>query len=161
MRRQRSTNMKRNKERRERYATDPVYRQEAIEAARRYARSRRNICREDCSKNLANLSKFGTRCPVIVAGKQRRMFTFTVVQLAKVLERHPKIIERWIRNKMLRAPIFKTTNDMLVYTLDEVKAIVIVYSDHQKEVAYYRKSHEHTRLRMHKSITMVRERMGV
>lgn len=141
--------------RRARYDGDPDYRERAIQSTRRSYRKRHGRQdRRTCLKNLVNLDNASIVRGVEINGRTYQRVTFTVEELANVLNRRVEVVYRWIRNGTFPEPE-AITEDLSnqhykVYTLREVKALVWVMGEHQQETPYYRQDHDATRERLFK-----------
>jgi len=157
----------RNARRRERYQKDESYRQQTIQAVRsryRVVREERGVevRDDDAAENLAKLRIIGQVRDVSV-GEDRsvRMLTFTMDELARAVDRNPQVIYRWRGGDLIPAPIFTGRNMrnrwQPIYVVQEVRAMVAVFSQHQKQSQYYRLVHTSTRERMFEAVRLARE----
>lgn len=144
----------RNARRRERYAQDATYRAEEIDRSRANYRDRNGSpATNDISRG--NAGQYGVLRQIGV--RPRKVLTFTIKELAKVLGYNSQIMGRWVRDDRMPAPIFEAGH-LKVYKYAEVRAIISVLSDHLKNTAYYRSDHHGTRSRMIKAVEEARSK---
>lgn len=145
----------RNRRRRERYRSDPEYRKQVRQQTRQsYQHSRakegRQVRADNCAANLANLGSFGTvRDVVYEEGQYKEHLTFTVEEIAKVLNRNRQVIYRWTSTDMFPRPTARAVTDhnhnQPVYVEQEVIGAVKAFSAHQTISQYYHQRHVETR----------------
>ena len=120
---------------------------------------------EDCRKNL----------PLLEATAQVRAIeqngvslgsvkTVTSDELAQALNRDPQVLYRWMGKGMLPRPVFEARNDrnrlQAVFTLDEARAIVTVFGEHQETSLYFRSTHTDTIRRINQAVAHARQKIG-
>ena len=144
----------RNQKRREEYANDESYRQTCTLVSRENYRRDNGVVLWSCLDNLDKLSQFGQVRDIHINDKRTvRERCFVVRELGEVLGYSPTILYRWKGKGLLPSPIFgaRTTmysdyrgssfdSTLRVYIEAEVRAIIEVIGEHQKEFCYYRQS---------------------
>lgn len=159
--------------RRLKYKTDPEYRSKVAELNRLAYRKGKKIKAKDCSGNLSALSSIGSVREVIVDKKHqyaKRVLCFTNSELAKALKIGTPTIYKWQQSGRLPLPTFSlpfaegSTNDLAqadkVYLEAEVKVLIDIISQHQKEFRHYRESHTETMARIDSELKKIRKTVG-
>ena len=143
-----TTSDARNRDRRFRYANDPDYRSQVVQATRARYREKRGL-KKRRSAHAFDLRRVGKYCErhdvwwgVRVLHNRQVM---SIRNLALIIGRKPDVVKRWINEDMLSAPEIEVlaTGDK-VYLLEEVREIVHVMRDHQDETPYFRQDHNDT-----------------
>lgn len=156
----------RNARRRERYANDPAYREKAVKQVRsNYERTKESkgipSRSRNCLENLPRLTEIGSIREVQLADERTvRMLTFQVRELGDALERNGAVVGRWISANLMPAPIYKAKlpggTKAAVYTVNEVRAIMEVFSEHQQISQYIRAHHTEFRDKVGAKLDAVR-----
>ncbi len=155
----------RNRERRNRYADDPDYREKAVQATR--DRYRRNVGlkfrRGAKGFDLRRIGRWCERRDVRVGNHVHlARLVMKVRELALIVGRKPDVVRRWIDQDMLPPPIGMVRHDreghgmVPVYFLEEAREIVHVMRDHQDETPYFRSDHDVTINDLHVALIGVR-----
>ncbi|MFP3433580.1 hypothetical protein SB781_27750 [Paraburkholderia sp. SIMBA_061] len=159
-----------NKRRRERYQNDPAYRAEVLQRARQTQFESRRASGfevregEDCRRNLPMLDalakKRGIEQNGVTIGSAKMI---TSDQLAQVLGRDLQVLYRWMHGGMLPRPLVEARNErnrlQSYYTLDEARAIVTFFGEHQQTSLYFRSTHIDTILRIKQAVALARQKM--
>jgi hypothetical protein len=162
----------RNTRRRNRYADDPEYRKQAVQATRDSYRRRHPRAggklegQTDCRSNLAKLSEIGqVRRVVLPSGLTKRILTFTPEEVANVVMRNVHVIYRWWTKELLPTPVLKLYGGPArcgvrnkLYTKNEMIALCKAFGPHQAQTPYYRMDHTEVRERIFEEIAAVRYR---
>jgi hypothetical protein len=139
----------RNTRRRERYATDPAYRERIL----LHERSKRSSEPFDCRTNLTGLQAIGAfraYDEVVVKGeiKGKAGITFTIDEAAKALGRTPKSLYKYFSKSLFPRPPHKVKGpsglEQEAYTEDEMIRLIHVFGQHQAETPYYGVYHTDT-----------------
>lgn len=168
-RKQRWWGADRNARRRERYQQDKQYREKTIQQVREgYRRNRAedglDVREDDCIESLPKLPQIGQIREVRITDEQTvRLLTFTVDEVAVALTRNQQVLYRWIKADLLPPPAFEARNFrnrwQAVYTVPEVRAMIEVFSEHQKLSQYYRSYHEETRAKFFSAVLAARDKV--
>jgi hypothetical protein len=82
-------------------------------------------------------------------------------EVAVALCRNQQVLYRWVKADLLPPPGFEALNFRNrwqdVYTVPEVRAMIEVFSEHQKTSQYYRTYHEQTREKFFAAVFAARE----
>ncbi len=159
----------RNTRRRNRYADDKDYRQQAVQSTRDSYRRRHGgnlMGQEDCRRNIANLSAIGqVRRVVLPSGLTKRMLTFSPQECADVVGRNIHVIYRWWTKELLPTPVLLLYGGPArcgvrnkFYTKNEMIALCKVFGPHQMQTPYYRMDHTEVRDQIWLGIEAVRDR---
>jgi hypothetical protein len=169
-RKQRYWGPERNAQRRERYMTDPAYRENVIQQVRENYRRQREeqglpVRNEDCRENLGLIPEIAeTREIVLPDGRAETRLTLTVDELADVLSRNTQVVYRWMNGGMFPRPAFTAVlhkgRKQGVYLAEEAAALVNVLGEHQETSQYYRNYHTDTRDKMFGAVEHIRAKMG-
>lgn len=140
----------RNARRRERYATDPAYRERILN----YERQKRHTEPFDCRTNLETLASFGVVRPVDGGAEG---LTFTIEEAAKVLGRTPKSLYKYFSKNLFPRPPHTVKGpsglDQEAYTEKEMVRLINVFGQHQSETPYYGVYHEETKKALFDALT--------
>lgn len=132
----------RNTRRRERYASDPAYRERILQTER----SKRSTEPFDCRSNLKTLSEIGAFRAYdenVVNGevKGKAGITFTIDEAAKALGRTPKSLYKYFSKSLFPRPPHKVKGpsglEQEAYTEAEMIRLINVFGAHQAETPYY------------------------
>jgi len=113
-----------NARKKERYATDPEYRNKIIKASKE--RSKRIERRS--RKKRTNFKIF----KIDVGGKEVAVKMYSIVQLAKTMDRKPATIRMWERTGILPPAIYRTCdglNGIRLYTEFQIKSIIRIFRE--------------------------------
>lgn len=159
----------RNERRRQKYATDPAYREQMKDRARKAYRDRAHG--DDGSKksdlydprnSLKKLAKLGTIRDVDgIKGKGLvRALTFTKLELSRVLGRSRKQLYAWVNRDTLPSPIYQA-GGLNVYLECEVVAIIEAIGEHLATVTYFRDDHDEQINAVHTAVITARKEAKV
>lgn len=159
----------RNERRRQRYAVDPEYRASVRQRARETQFAKRREAGmdvregENCRENLHMLPSFEKREYFLGEESAGTNRVVTAEDLARLLNRDPQVLYRWMGKEMLPRPMFEAYNDRNrrqgVYLNEEARAIMEVFGEHQETSLYFRTSHVMTIRRIHNAVAAVRQKM--
>ena len=143
----------RNKKRRDEYNANESYRKTCIELSRENYRRENGVVLKSCLDNLEKLDDFGTIREVHIGKTIKQLQSWSVNELAETLGYSATILYRWKGKNLIPGPIIDAKVEIFskarnisfestlkVYLEDEVRAIVSIIGEHQKEFCYYRKS---------------------
>lgn len=156
----------RNKRRRERYHSDPNYREQRRQQARESYR-RRNSARvdEDCRENLGRLKEVGEYRTVQLApgAEEQVLLTFNTKELAGLLNRNTNILYRWQSSGVLPKPVVPNRDfgGIPVFTEPEVRALMEVFGNHQQVTQYLRAKDKTTIRAFYDALAKVRQKHGI
>ena len=159
----------RNKRRRERYASDPEYRRRAIESARKQQRKRLSSEWVNCEENYPLVEGMGSMQKVLLpGGRVANMLTYSEQTMARLLGkvregRNPgKSLSPWIRGGKWPEPVYRLLkvngepSSFRVYLEKEVRALMHVFSEHQRDTPYYHEAHVETRNKLFAAVAQAR-----
>ena len=159
----------RNKRRRERYAADAEYRKKAIASARKQQRKRLSSEWVNCEENFPLVTQMGKEDKVMLPGGRIALrLTYSEQTVARLLGkikdgRAPgKSLSPWIRTGKWPEPIYRLVktngeaSSFRVYLEEEVRALMMVFSAHQKDTPYYHESHLETRDKLFAAVANAR-----
>lgn len=159
----------RNKRRRERYHADPEYRRKAIQSARKQQRKRLSSEWTNCEENFALVESMGAMQKVLLpGGRIANLLTFSEQTVARLLGKvregkNPgKSLSPWIRAGKWPEPVYRLVktngepSSFRVYLEKEVRALMAVFSEHQRDTPYYHESHVETRNRLFAAVAQAR-----
>jgi hypothetical protein len=137
-----------NKQRKQRYQSDPTYRAHVREANRRSYRNRA-IVSNPVVVTASDVSAHGQTRPTLTeAESYSPALCFTVEELGMVLGGlDPSTLYRWITRNILPYPqrtALVHGQPVGVYTLAQVKSVAVILRDHYSKKAYLRKSDSDT-----------------
>lgn len=161
----------RNQQRRERYRSDPAYRQQVMEQVRESYRRKREeaglpVRTGDCRENLELLPEIATRREVhFPDGEIQERVSLTVDELAEALQRNTQVVYRWINAGLFPKPALTTpthrNRKQAVYLVEEAEAFLTIFGEHQESSQYYRSYHTDTQRKLHGAAQEVRQSLGV
>lgn len=156
---------KRNRARRERYASDDQYREQVNDRNRENYRKENDVELRDCASNINLLDGMGTEREIVGTGDV--ILTFSAAEVAEVLDGYSKqTVYRWLREGML-PPMDVTAIEIVkakkerraeikVYSEAEMRVVVNIMSEHQQQLSYYTKKHTETQDKLYAAIDQVR-----
>jgi hypothetical protein len=134
----------RNKRRKARYHSDPDYKKQVNRLNRLHYRKVEGSALREPAK-LSDLAALGT-VRKLLTGASRK--TYSIEEMAKALgDYHKVVLYRWIRTERFPRPSIATaakSTISFVYSLDQARALIKVFSEHQKSKAYFHKSDTET-----------------
>lgn len=156
----------RNARRRERYRSDPAYRQKAIQQSRKKFEDRDvNEDAQHLTQVRDKIASYGqVREVSLPDGTVRQMLVLTSDELATVLGRTPNMLFRWRSSGKVPYGILQTRvgkTNAQAYSVPEVAAMVDVLKDHFTERYYYHDSHTETIQRLFTQVINTRRSMGI
>ena len=142
-----------NRRRRERYASDPVYRARVVAGVRKsYRRRHAGDKFQSCLSAVSGIDSHRHGAHRAAAPSYRVAWTLTVTELAAAIGRNAQVVARWVAAGRFPAPKFETRVDghagPRVYTAVQAKAIARVMAEHQAATPYYREDHLKTKSRL-------------
>jgi hypothetical protein len=148
----------------ERYRTDPEFRQKHLANQRAYYRKRKANDFEIVNP-LRSLNYFATMAEVMEVEYQGRVFKapcFTKTKVAELLQVSLQTFWRQTSgdDAIVPPPVLVTSTGkkkLLVYHLEEVRAILTIIGDHKRRFAYYRKDHLDTKEKLYTAIRQLRQ----
>lgn len=168
-RRERWFGEERNARRREKYHSDPEYRRRAIESARKQQRKRLSSEWVNCADNFPLVEGMGVVQKVMLpGGRIANMRTYSEQTVARLLGKvregksPGKSLSPWIRANKWPEPIYrlvKTSGEpsaFRVYLEREVRALMQVFSEHQRDTPYYHEAHTETRNKLFAAVAQAR-----
>lgn len=153
----------RNKRRRERYAQDKTYREEKTESSRKAYRDKTGGTPYDPRQNLPTLDAYGKLRKVKMPnGTEVERWCMTLAETADIFGRSAQLFYRWINDGRFPAAVLtaldypitrdykvkkgvKVSQQVAVYTPEEIRAAVGALGPHLSMVAYYRQDHTNER----------------
>lgn len=161
----------RNASRRDRYQSDPAYRDQIIQQVRESYRKQREeqgltVRNEDCRENLGLLPEIARLREVFLPdGRTDKRLTLTADEVADAMGRNTQVLYRWMNGEMFPRPLFQVIGHrgrkQGIYLIEEVEALINVFGQHQEGSQYYRNYHTETRDRLFGAVAKVRKSMGV
>lgn len=139
-----------NKKRRERYNSDADYRAGVNKAKRSSYRRNAGAELRSTSQNLANIQQFGKSREVVVSGRKRSMHTFTVREMAALLDCNHIVLYRYLREEkfpkpdVLRAAYAPGDVGANVYGLEQARKLGAIMAEHFAEKTYLNASDTET-----------------
>lgn len=163
-RKQRWWGEERNARRRLRYREDAEYRALTIQQVRlsyheKCARTSKKgrISSQPVRSDL--LKQIGQK-RLLQGGKQNFVFTFTIEEVASVLERDAQVIYRWLKSGLLPSPECRALNErnrwQNVYTLGEILCMRDVLACHFQRSVYFKAHHTDTQERLSRAFAAER-----
>lgn len=167
-----------NRTRRERYRTDPDYKKNCLARNRAWQRDRSGgVELRDCGSNHKDLARFGQSRNIVEAGEGKqpgkRHLVFTAREVAEALDGYTsQAVYRWLRNGQLPAMTTLAIDfvngrggclrehKVQVYTFDEMRAVLKVLAEHQKEFSYYTRKHSDTRQKLEAAFKQIKQNIG-
>lgn len=162
-----------NKKRKERYNSDPQYKQARLEKAREDYRNEKGVVLDSCLDRIREIRSYGSSREVRVNdGPVQVRFCLTTQELGEIIGGHKaSVMYRWQGKGLLPKPIAKgrvfysTTgrggdywlNDQPVYLEEEVAAIMQPLGEHQRNFRYYRTSDTETVAAIFDAVEAVRQ----
>lgn len=153
----------RNQKRRAEYRQDESYRTTCIEVSRENYRRENNVVLKSCLPNLSKLASFGQIRQVHLGDKDVAVRCYSIKELASVLGYSATILYRWHAKGLIPFPIYLGTGPAItvkVFLQEEVRAIVEIIGEHQKEFCYYRKSDVAVTQKLFEACDAVRKQVG-
>jgi hypothetical protein len=138
----------RNKRRREKYITDPAFR-DATKTKRREGYERKSESLPNCMENLSSVNSSGTMVAVsyknspLVIGR-----VFTKTDVSKLLNRQPQVFFRWLSKNIFPDPVLADGKGQIYYSDQEVREFVKIMSEQQDATPHYRTDHDSVRKRL-------------
>jgi hypothetical protein len=145
----------RNKRRRNRYATDKLYRERVHRWGRTSYQKRSKPKLRNSGANLAKLNQIGSLRIVSANGNRKRVITFSNAELATLLGYHPIVIRRWHTDRRFPRPSLRakrSKNVFGVYTKNQAEELLKIMSEHQKKKLYLQKSDAETIAKLFKAV---------
>lgn len=151
--------------RKERYASDPAYREQVKRAAReRYDRQTAGVLSDTVTKiseNISTIEKFASEREVFVGRAAVGTFPcLTEQELAELMCRNYQSFQRMVKDGRWPPPIYSARSGktrMGVYTIPEARALATVYFGHYQNSAHYYATHTETRDALFEAVKGVRE----
>jgi hypothetical protein len=148
----------------ERYRTDPEFRQKHLENQRAYYRKKKAKDFEIVNP-MRSLSYFATMAEIMEVEYKGRVFKapcFTKTKVAELLQVSLQTFWRQTSgdDAIIPSPVLLTRiskKELLVYHLEEVRAILTIIGDHKRRFAYYRKDHFDTKEKLYSTIRQLRQ----
>ena len=164
----------RNEKRRKEYANDESYRQTCTLVSRENYRRDNNVVLHSCLDNLDKLASFGAVRDIhINATVTVTERCYVVRELGEIIGHSPTVLYRWKAKELMPSPIYGARTIMYskhrgasfdstlkVYTEQEVRKIVEIIGEHQKEFCYYRQSDRDVTERLFAAINEVRREIA-
>lgn len=139
---------KRNERRRLRYAQDPEYRERRRMERRETYRRQHGEPTDGptCAANIPLIPTLGSEREVHLGGEAVKAVgrVYSVSEVAKLLNRHSQIINRWRNREIFPEPALIDEKGGLYYADVEVDTFVRVMAAHQEVTPHFRKEHEET-----------------
>lgn len=170
---------KRNARRRDRYHTDPGYRDEVKERSRKHYSEKRQIEPFDPRSRLGEIENFGKMRDVIYPnGVKTHVWCMTKAEVSEFLGKTRKMFYTWVsdgrfpdavitgfdlktRDWYAHAETVEVPQKVGVYHAQEVIAAVEALGEHLSRVLYYRRDHEEERERLYDAVWAAREALGI
>jgi hypothetical protein len=153
----------RNKRRRERYATDREYRNNARKAAREtYARTHVRKQGNQSLQNLGKLEEFGTVRNLRIGSKVIECLSFSTEEIGQALGgyRQP-VMAKWQMDGKLPRPIYSAEGlgRLRAYTKEEAEAMIQIIGELQTVKSNYTKNDKRVTLSLFKRIEFIRSKI--
>jgi hypothetical protein len=150
--------------RKERYKTDPEYRNAIKRAARNRYNEQAGGAILDTAQairdNVSRIASFGEVREVFVGrASVGEYLCLTEMEMAEAVCRNYQSFQRMVKEGRWPAPVFSARSSktrMGVYMVSEAKALGEVYADHYAQSAHYYASHVETRTKMFNAVRAVR-----